>query len=185
MPKSPDDDARKAKYWGPERNLRRRERYKADSDHRAHIIAQVQASYRKTRAERGLPVRMDDCRTNLERLPEVAHIRETQLPSGRSQDLLTLTIEELATLLDRNVQLLYRWMNADLLPEPVFFIAGYRGRMQGVYLAEEARAIMEVFGAHQEVSQYYRVAHVETRARLFAAVEDIRRHWSAGAVAVE
>jgi hypothetical protein len=47
--------------------------------------------------------------------------------------------------------------------------------MQAVYTSDEARAIMEVFGAHQEVSLYFRTSHVETIKRIHAAVDAARR----------
>lgn len=123
-----------------------------------------------------MPVRDEDCRENLALLPELATVRDVFFPDGaRTEKHMTLTAEELADALNRNTQVLYRWLNAEMFPRPVFMAVTHRGRKQGVYIREEAEALLNVFGEHQEVSQYYRAYNTETRDRLFGAVAKIRQ----------
>jgi hypothetical protein len=42
---------------------------------------------------------------------------------------------------------------------------------ENVYTLNEARALVEVMGEHQEETSYYRADHVETRQRLFEELE--------------
>lgn len=107
-------------------------------------------------------------------IPELAEHREIDLPNGGTSPQLTLTVDELSDLLSRNTQVLYRWMNGGMFPRPLFMAVTHRGRKQGVYLAEEAEALANVLGEHQETSQYYRSYHTETRDRMFGAVQEIR-----------
>lgn len=166
--------AKKLQYWGPERNQHRRDRYQDDPAYREQVKAQVRESFRKQRESLGISVRDEDCRENIGLLPEIARVRETSLPNGERLNLMTLTAEEMAELLNRNLQVFYRWQNADMFPKPAFFCIGHRGRKQGVFLEDEALAILEVYGAHQETSQYYKAHHTETRDALFAAVAAVR-----------
>lgn len=169
-------EERRRKYWGEERNSLRRSRYHSDPAYRETVVQQVRDSYRKQREEQGLPYRDEDCRENLALLPEMATVREVFFPDrAQPEKHMTLTAEELAEALNRNTQVLYRWLNAEMFPRPVFMAVTHRGRKQGVYLKEEAEALINAFGEHQEVSQYYRAYNTETRARLFGAVAKIRQ----------
>jgi hypothetical protein len=167
-------DARKKRWWGPERNARRRERYHQDTLFREKTIQTVRDKYRKTRAEEGLPVRQDDCRSNLDRLRMIGQVRELRVDAQRTVRALTFTVDEFGEALTRNAQVLYRWISADMLPGPVFEARNHRNRWQSVYTVQEVRAMIEVFGSHQEQSQYYRSFHTETRDKLFAASEVAR-----------
>jgi hypothetical protein len=167
-------EERKQRYWGPERNAQRRERYMTDPAYRENVIQQVRENYRRQREEQGLPVRNEDCRENLGLIPEIAETREIVLPDGRAETRLTLTVDELADVLSRNTQVVYRWMNGGMFPRPAFTAVLHKGRKQGVYLAEEAAALVNVLGEHQETSQYYRNYHTDTRDKMFGAVEHIR-----------
>lgn len=168
-------EERRLRYWGEERNASRRDRYQSDPAYRDQIIQQVRESYRKQREEQGLTVRNEDCRENLGLLPEIARLREVFLPDGRTDKRLTLTADEVADAMGRNTQVLYRWMNGEMFPRPLFQVIGHRGRKQGIYLIEEVEALINVFGQHQEGSQYYRNYHTETRDRLFGAVAKVRK----------
>jgi hypothetical protein len=132
--------ARKQKYWGPERNAKRRAKYAEDATHRASIIQQVRESYRAKRRQEGRTVREEDCRENIKALPYLGEIREVTAPDGQKFLALTLTVDELANALNRSPQVLYRWMGDGLLPEPLVAARNSRNREQRVYLAPEVGA---------------------------------------------
>jgi hypothetical protein len=67
--------ADKLRWWGTERNARRRERYAEDAAYRENAIRQVQASYRKKREESGFRVRAEDCRDRLDALDAIGATR--------------------------------------------------------------------------------------------------------------
>lgn len=167
-------EARKLKYWGPERNKERRDRYKNDAEHRAKVQQQVRESYRKTREENGLPVRQQDCRENIPLLVDTGEDRTVLLSSGEPITMSTFTVHELGVALERNKQVLYRWFSADLFPRPVVCADTPRNANQPVYTYDEAVALLTAFGEHQEVSQYYRKYHTKTTEALFAAVAGVR-----------
>jgi hypothetical protein len=162
--------ARKHRWWGAERNARRRERYRQDREYREKTIQTVRSAYWRTRVEEGAPVRQDDCRANLESLNLIGQVRELRAGAQPMVQALTFTMDEAGEALTRNAQVLYRWIMADMLPGPVYEARNHRNRWQAVYTEPELRALLEVFGDHQTRSQYYRIFHTETRERLFAAV---------------
>lgn len=168
-------EARKRKYWGEERNQQRRERYRSDPAYRQQVMEQVRESYRRKREEAGLPVRTGDCRENLELLPEIATRREVHFPDGEIQERVSLTVDELAEALQRNTQVVYRWINAGLFPKPALTTPTHRNRKQAVYLVEEAEAFLTIFGEHQESSQYYRSYHTDTQRKLHGAAQEVRQ----------
>lgn len=88
--------------------------------------------------------------------------------------MLTFTCDDLARAVSRNPQVIYRWMQAELLPPPIYKAKNHRNRWQEVYTVTEVRAIMNVFGEHQKTSQYYRSFHTDTRDAMFAVVKDAR-----------
>lgn len=180
-------EEKKRRYWGPERNAARRKRYQTDAAYRDDVRKQVRESYVARRQQQGLEVREGDCRENVELLPDIGEERLVTLTTGEEVDMLTFTTEELAKALDRSQQVLYRWFGADLFPRPVVLakltvtetvdgeeITRGVNNNQPVYTHDEAAALLEVFGQHQENSQYYRKYHTETRDRLFATAKRVR-----------
>lgn len=165
---------RKARWWGAERNAGRRARYRADSEYRDNAIRQVRASYSRSREAAGLPVRQDDCRENLPLLADIGQVRLVRGVGGNDTRGLCLTTDEMAKALGRNTQVVYRWITEGMLPGPVLVALNGRNRWQAVYNETEVRALLQVFGEHQQRSQYYKQFHVETRDRLFAAVQSAR-----------
>jgi hypothetical protein len=161
---------RKQRWWGPDRNARRRERYRQDAQFRAQTVQKVRDKYRKEREDAGAAVRQDDCRTNLDRLHLIGQERELHAGGQPAVQALTFTVDELGEALTRNAQVLYRWISSGMFPTPAFKALNARNRWQAVYTEAEARALLGVFGEHQTRSQYYRAFHTETRDSLFAAV---------------
>ena len=178
-----EDKARR--YWGPERNEARRKRYKDDPEYRNKIREQVRDTYRRQRMEQGLPVRTSDCRENIGDLDMIGEERMVVLKSGEEVDMLTFTVAELAKALERSQQVMYRWFTADQFPRPVVQAMVPTNHQQPVYSFEEAKALLNVFGEHQEESQYYRKVHTATRDKLYAAVALIRNRMRVQGVPME
>lgn len=168
-------EERKRRWWGPERNARRRDRYQSDESYREKAIQQVRESYRRARISEGLPVREDDCRKNISLLPQIGQVRDVRIDDDHRVRRLTFTLDELAQSMCRNTQVVYRWIMTGMLPSPMFEARNQRNRWQSVYLEDEVTAILQVFGKHQETSQYYRAFHTETRDVMLATVDEVRR----------
>jgi hypothetical protein len=125
----------------------------------------------ETRRAAGLEVREgEDCRRNLPMLASLALMREIEHKGTVLGSVKTVTNDELAQALGRDPQVLYRWMGKDMLPRPVFEARNDRNRLQAVFTLDEANAIVNVFGEHQETSLYFRSTHTETIRRLNQAV---------------
>jgi hypothetical protein len=167
-------EERKRLYWGPERNAERRRRYREDPAYRAAVQQQVKESYRRARLEAGLPVRDADCRQNIDDLDNIGTERPLRLTNGETVDALTFTTEEMAKALGRNQQVLYRWYAADMFPRPAVLAETPTNRNQPVYTHDEAVALMQVFGQHQEESQYYRRHHDATARQLRRVANNVR-----------
>jgi hypothetical protein len=167
-------EERKKRWWGDARNARRRARYKSNKDYREQAIAQVRESYRQGRLRDGLSVRQDDCRENIPLLTKIGQDRPARVDGEVLSRHLTFTIDELAVALGRNTQVVYRWVSSGLMPGPVFEARNSRDRWQHVYVEGEVRALLEVIGAHQATSQYYRARHSETRDRVMQSMRAVR-----------
>jgi hypothetical protein len=129
----------------------------------------------ETRRAQGLDVREgENCIASLARLPGFEQ-REFTLNGQVVGTGIVVTAEELASLLSRDPQVLYRWMGKGMLPRPVFEAKNERNRAQSVYSGGEARRIIEVFSEHQRHSLYYRSSHTETIQRINQAVAEARQ----------
>lgn len=178
-------EEQKRRYWGPERNAERRKRYQEDTAYREEVRQQVRDSYLRSRMAQGLDVRDGDCRENISLLPDIGTERLVVLTTGEQVDMLTFTTEEMSKALDRSQQVLYRWFGADLFPRPVALARIPSNNNQPVYTHDEVAALLEVFGQHQEESQYYRKYHIATRDKLFATAQRVRNSLRAQGVPME
>lgn len=116
----------------------------------------------------------ENCKSSLSQLGSF-DVREVLYNDQVIGPAKVVTAEELAGLLNRDPQVLYRWMGKNMLPRPVFEAVNDRNRKQAVYTIAEARAIIHVFSAHQEFSLYYRSTHTETIQKIYHAVAAARQ----------
>lgn len=165
---------RKARWWGEDRNARRRERYASDTAYREKAVQQVREHYERIKEAKGLPIRSRDCLENLDRLTEIGSIREVTLADERSVRMLTFQLKELATALDRNSNVVSRWVASRMIPPPIHHARLNGGTKARVYLVAEVRAIMEAFSEHQKTSQYIRSHHVEFHQSVAAKLAAVR-----------
>ena len=117
----------------------------------------------------------EDCRKNLPLLEATAQVRAIEQNGVSLGSVKTVTSDELAQALNRDPQVLYRWMGKGMLPRPVFEARNDRNRLQAVFTLDEARAIVTVFGEHQETSLYFRSTHTDTIRRINQAVAHARQ----------
>jgi hypothetical protein len=134
------------------------------------VVRQVRESYRRNA---GI-VRREDCRNR--DIVKYGEMREVIFPDGSTKRMKSFLTEELADLIGRNTQVLYRWRSDFKWPETVFKVKhGPKSIELGVYVKDEVKALVEVFGAHQKETPYYHgKAHSATREKLFAAIAEVR-----------
>ncbi len=163
-----EEQIAKRRAWHDERNRRRRERYAQDAEYRQSVREQVRRSYRVNTDRR---IREEpSCLTVLPELHTYGDRRSVVFPDGREDELHTFTTDELADVIGRNVQVLYRWRQDGRWPFPTLLCRDVTRIPVFVYSLEEVRAIIEIFGRHQERTPYYhRKHHGELRAGIFAA----------------
>lgn len=161
---------RKKRYWGEERNARRRQAYATDPQRRANLQQAARLAYRQQQEAEGQSVQFEDCRQNIPNLPQIGQVRVVRFPDGASLTTLSLTLEEFGLAIGRETKVVYRWLREGMFPRPAL-VSKIGTRDQGVFSAIEATALLEAFAVHQQDYHYYRIEHVETTERLFAAAE--------------
>ena len=84
------------------------------------------------------------------------------------------TLPEAAKALGRSELTLKKWINDDLLPEPVLrdTVRGYRH-----YSVGELRVISSILAEHERSNAYYTVSSRETQIRLMQAVHAYRMQY--------
>lgn len=169
--------ARREKWFGEDRNKRRRERYHADPEYRRKAIQSARKQQRKR-----LSSEWTNCEENFALVESMGAMQKVLLPGGRIANLLTFSEQTVARLLGKVREgknpgkSLSPWIRAGKWPEPVYRLVKTNGEPSSfrVYLEKEVRALMAVFSEHQRDTPYYHESHVETRNRLFAAVAQAR-----------
>lgn len=173
------DDEKKQRWWGEERNRRRRERYRSDPEYRKQVRQQTRQSYQHSRAKEGRQVRADNCAANLANLGSFGTVRDVVYEEGQYKEHLTFTVEEIAKVLNRNRQVIYRWTSTDMFPRPTARAVTDHNHNQPVYVEQEVIGAVKAFSAHQTISQYYHQRHVETRDKIYAAMYSARADYAA------
>ncbi len=164
-----------SKWWGPDRNTRRRNRYADDKDYRQQAVQSTRDSYRRRHG--GNLMGQEDCRRNIANLSAIGQVRRVVLPSGLTKRMLTFSPQECADVVGRNIHVIYRWWTKELLPTPVLLLYGGPARC-GVrnkfYTKNEMIALCKVFGPHQMQTPYYRMDHTEVRDQIWLGIEAVR-----------
>lgn len=161
-------DDKKQRYWGAARNDARRAKYARDKSFREGERARMRVHSRESRD-------VYDPRTRIPELASLAVQRDVFADNGEVATMACFTTEEVADLLERKTQALYRWRSSGKFPHGRFNTkVGITGTVKQVYTVAETEAILNVFGAHFVETPYYHEAHEETRSRLFAAIDAAR-----------
>lgn len=157
-------EARKKKWWGDDFNQKRREKYASNKEFREGEKRRM-----RVRSREGGPDY--DPRTRLGELDSLATSRDVFDDTGEQITTPCFTTEEVADLLGRQTQALYRWRSAGKFPHGVWRTKAETGNFKQVYTVSETKAILKVFGEHFAETPYYHESHKVTRDRLFAEVE--------------
>jgi hypothetical protein len=162
-------EERKIKYFGERHNERRRERYHSDPEYREAVRARNRVTFSKK------PTDEKDMRKNIPLIRQFSQKRYVKYPTGEGIQPC-LTFEELASAMNRNVALLYRWRKEGKFPSGVMtFIEPEGYQLTQAFSPEEAEVILRVIGQHFFESSYYLGSHTKTRDKLFAGIEKVRK----------
>ena len=163
------DWQKKERWWGEGRNKRRRWLYRNDPEVREKLREVGRRVYRERKG-----MTFVNCGENLKQLATMGRTRAVRDLEGLPRRFITFNFQELGRALNRNHQVVERYVKKGMLPAPVLEDALTRARL---YALDEVRAIVRVLSKHEEKVRYYRRDHDETRDELFEAVEAVRdRH---------
>jgi len=158
--------AENERRWADARNARRREAYATDPDFKERTGRLNRGWYRSKNT-----MQYGGCRKNIAKLASIGVVRTVTTEDGAFLHKgTTFRFEELANAINRNTQVIRRYVAGGLLPPPLFFSE----TKQPVYSIGEARAVVTVLADHYEKTAYYRQNHTDTREKIFFGVEKAR-----------
>lgn len=157
---------RKEKYWGAEHNAKRRAKYNADPARAEQVKAQRRESYR--RSNEVDPSTMQSCLSNVGNVASSGSTRAVQYAGSKFVIGRVFTQTDVAALMGRQPQVIYRWHQRGIFPSPV--LTDDTGNR--FYADEEVTRFVIIMGEHQNETPHYRTDHDAVRARLFAASFD-------------
>lgn len=158
----------KAKYFGEERNARRRERYHTDPEYRKRV-REVNSRSQKNFYAGKRSVKAFSGND----LPEAEY--ETVFkwgdPKGKWGRRKVFNKLRAAEYLEISPPTLYRWITDGTIPAPIF--VDHRGRYY--YSAEEMKAIRALYEWHVEkVASVFGAAYTDTIEKISVKIEKIR-----------
>lgn len=170
----------KDKYYGEDRNRRRRERYAQDQEYRSKILVNNRESYyeRTGRECRSLPTH-----ESISSFLAKKHVRRR--PKGPLiGELSVVRRYDLIHCMGVSTTTLSRWVREGLLPDAELFeyVIGEDGDIKTHsrtphYTHEEALRILDIYSEHVMNHGRYTNTHVDTKNKFFAAIKDIRKDW--------
>lgn len=156
---------RKERWFGTNRNARRRAKYQEDGDFREKEKERARVVSREPGATAA-----NNPLTNVSRIGSFGEKRTVVMPGGRVEEMVCLTTNELGPVLFKSVHILYRWRQAGKLPKPV--LATKAG--VDVYSVQEVRQIVRILGEHLTKTPYFHNSHTKTAKDIQTAVDGIR-----------
>lgn len=150
---------RKQKYWGEERNARRREQYATDPERAEAIRQQRRESY----ARRTGKVPAKTCLGNVGKVPSAGTVMAVHVGKGPFVIGRVFTQTDVAEMLDRQPQVIYRWHQREIFPSPVLF----DDKGNRYYADVEVIDFIKIMGEHQKETPHYRQDHTDVRDMLF------------------
>lgn len=161
---------RKDRWWGEQRNARRRQRYKDDPEYRERVTRGIHKNLVK---KRGIPSTFTHLGKVKDKIAKYGQVRKVTLPDGSKTDMLVLTTEEVANLFDRDLNAIYRWRNSGKFPEGVMTCVSGKLTVQ-VYSVPEIKAIVGVLREHFRDNFCYHSVHFKTKEAVVKAVTEVR-----------
>jgi hypothetical protein len=164
---------RKQRWWGPERNLRRRARYRHDPEYREQVLGYVRRQTNNpTIGTIKPPTEVTDLRRVMLELPNIGVVR-TVIVGDRTIRMLTFNRQEMAIIMSKSANTLGRWIKEGLFPAPksrAITSAPGPCRLQ-VYTAPEVRAMLQVILTYHDTDVDYRPSSDKLTNELFGAYE--------------
>ncbi|QSY98686.1 hypothetical protein J2J97_31950 (plasmid) [Rhizobium bangladeshense] len=158
---------RKEKYWGEAHNAARREAYQSDPELAETIRQRRRESYRRNKSVE--PATLKSCLGNVAKVASSGALLAVRYKDGK--DLVigrVFTQTDVAKLLDRQPQVIYRWHQRGIFPSPS--LVDDKGNTY--YADAEVTAFVTIIGQHQQTTPHYRADHDAVREALFAASFD-------------
>lgn len=149
-------------YWGEAHNEKRRSRYQTDPEYREKARAMRRESYAKAT---GTEKAETNCLSNLDKIDSAGSLKAVRLGGSPFVIGRVYTQADLCKMIDRQPQVLYRWLQNETFPRPI--LEDDSGN--AFYADDEVRAFVQIMGEHQRITPYYRADHDEVRQQLFAA----------------
>lgn len=166
------DESRKNKLVEA-RNERRRIKYAQDREYRESARAASRKTYETTEG-RDLSGDVQHVEKNLAQLTQLATVRPVFVEKTAIGERACLTEPELADAIGRHHQVFQRMISDGRFPKSVFSTRSHKSKA-GVFLLEEARALMTVYLDHVRTSLHYYHSHTETKERLVAVLASARK----------
>jgi hypothetical protein len=141
----------KKNYWGEERNARRREKYNSDKANNERIRQARKESYDRVTGRGPIP----NCLGNAAKVPSSGQVMAVQLDGSDFVIGRVFTQADVAELLNRGQQVIYRWHQRGVFPSPV--LADDRGNR--FYSDAEVLDFIQIMGELQQITVHYRAAY--------------------------
>lgn len=132
-------------------------------------------SRKKYREKRGTNFELSNCLRSLSYFEEQAKHLPVSFEGTAVFTAPVYSVQTVAELLEKTYQTFWRWTKEPaIVPPPVLVPYGQKGRIRNVYHREEVRAMITIIGEHEKAFKYYRADHMQTRKKLFDAIEAVR-----------
>lgn len=152
--------------WWDKRNERRKREYAENPEVRAQIQERERENYR---TKRGSVAGKAD---RLDQTTVVGTQRSVEVPGVGLIQHATLTLKEVAAVLDMTPKQVGKWASDGRLPPPVARPVNPAG--PPVYLKEEVEAMLPPLVEHYRTIAYYRTDHTQTVSLILLRVRQAR-----------
>jgi hypothetical protein len=158
----------------PTKKITTVDRYQSDPDFRLRALENQRRYYRKKQGNFELvsPLR------SLEYYTEIAESMDVTYNDVITFTAPCITKARAAELLQISPQTLWRQSNGKdaTIPAPVLHTI-YGKRPMIVYHQDEIELMLTIIGEHKRRFAYYRSDHIETKQKLFTAINTLRQSW--------
>jgi hypothetical protein len=158
----------------PSKKITTVDRYQSDPDFRLRALENQRRYYRKKRGNFELvsPLR------SLEYFTEIAELMDVTYNEVITFTAPCITKARAAELLQISPQTLWRQSSGkdSTIPAPVLHTI-YGKRPMIVYHQDEIELMLTIIGEHKRRFAYYRSDHIETKQKLFTAINALRQSW--------
>jgi hypothetical protein len=148
----------------------RRQRYKTEASYRESAKAMSRRTYRRKAG-----VELSTCLHSLEFISSIAEDHRVKYPDGSEHVIPAITTPNLAKLLQKLYQTVWRWIKSEMIPAPIITSLAWPSKPFFVFHVEEARALVEIIGEHEKTTRYFRKDHRDVVMRIEQRITEIRQ----------